>query len=225
MNPAWEVLSSANTLILLGIASAVLSTVAFVPYILDTISDKTQPQRASWLIWSVLGSIALFSQIYEGATSSLWFAGVQVSGTIIVFLLSIRRGNGSFLSKNDYLILFAASIGLTLWYFTENAAYALAITISISLLGGLATALKAYYDPDSETLSTWVISFIASACAMFSVGRVDLVLLAYPLYLFTLYLSFIVAITLGRARRSSISGGAAIPYYSRSARSVTRPVD
>ena len=139
--------------------------------------------------------------------------------------LSIRSGNGRFLSRNDYYILFAASIGLTLWYFTENAAYALAITISISLLGGLATALKAYSDPDSETLSTWVISFIGSACAMLSVGKVDLVLLAYPVYLFTLYLSFIVAITLGRARRSSISSSSMFTYFTRTARSVTRPID
>ncbi|MEM7255897.1 MAG: hypothetical protein AAF404_00755, partial [Pseudomonadota bacterium] len=151
----------------------------------------------------VLGSIALVSQIYEGATASLWFAGVQVTGTIIVFLLSITRGRGCFLTKNDYAILLAASAGLVLWYFTENAAYALAITISISLLGGLATAVKAYHYPESETLSTWVISFIASGCAMLSVGKVDFVLLAYPVYLFTLYLSFIVAIALGRARRSS----------------------
>ncbi len=222
MSSLWELITSVNTLVLFGIASGVLSTFAYIPYILDTIAKRTQPQRASWLIWSVLGSIAVFSQIYEGATASLWFAGVQVSGTIIVFCLSIRSGSGGFLSRNDYYILFAAAIGLVLWYFTENAAYALAITISISLLGGLATAIKAFYHPESETLSTWVVSFIASACAMISVGKMDFVLLAYPVYLFTLYLIFIVAIVLGRARRASTTVSAGILFYTRPMRATLR---
>ena len=33
---------------------------------------------------------------------------------------------------------------------------------------------------------TWVVSFIASICAAISVGKIDVVLLAYPAYLFTL---------------------------------------
>ena len=198
-----ELFTATNTLLFFGIASGILSTFAFIPYIIDTVTGRTQPQRASWLIWSVLGSIAFMSQIFEGATSSLWFAGVQVSGTIIVFALSIKGGKGSFLSKTDYAILLAATVGLVLWYFTETAAYALAITISISLLGGAATVVKAYRDPDSETLITWVISLIASVCAILSVGKFDLIILAYPLYLFTLYIAFVIAIVLGRLRKSS----------------------
>ncbi len=80
---------NADRLTYFGIFSGVLSTYAYIPYILDTLAKRTNPQRASWLIWSVLGSIAFFSQLFEGASSSLWFAGVQVTGTISVFLLSI----------------------------------------------------------------------------------------------------------------------------------------
>ncbi len=184
-----------------GVASGVLGTIAFVPYIADTLAGRTRPQRASWLIWSILGSIAVMSQIYEGATVSLWFAVVQVGGTIIVFVISIWAGTGRFLSKTDYYILGLASIGLLLWYFTETAAYALAITISISLLGGLATVVKAWHYPHSETLSTWVVALLASCFAILSVGDFNPIIVAYPLYLFTLYLAFIVAICLGRLRQ------------------------
>ena len=206
MFPLLELLASVEMQLIFGIASGVLSIFAFVPYILDTIARRTEPQRASWLIWAVLGSIAFMSQVFEGATSSLWFAGVQVASTIIILVLSIWVGTGKFLGKSDYMILVAASIGLLLWYFTDNAAYALAITISISLLGGMATIVKAYRDPESETLITWVVSLAASVCAILSVGVVDPTLLAYPLYLFILYLGFIVAIVSGRARdRASAS--------------------
>ena len=211
MFPLLELLASVEMQLIFGIASGVLSIFAFVPYILDTIARRTEPQRASWLIWAVLGSIAFMSQVFEGATSSLWFAGVQVASTIIILVLSIWVGTGKFLGKSDYMILVAASIGLLLWYFTDNAAYALAITISISLLGGMATIVKAYRDPESETLITWVVSLVASVCAILSVGVVDPTLLAYPLYLFTLYLGFIVAIVLGRARDKASAMTATIP--------------
>ena len=211
MFPLLELLASIEMQLIFGVASGVLSIFAFVPYILDTIARRTEPQRASWLIWAVLGSIAFMSQVFEGATSSLWFAGVQVASTIIILVLSIWVGTGKFLGKSDYMILVAASIGLLLWYFTDNAAYALAITISISLLGGMATIVKAYRDPESETLITWVVSLAASVCAILSVGVVDPTLLAYPVYLFTLYLGFIVAIVSGRARDSASAMTATIP--------------
>jgi len=200
MKAALEIFTATQWVLLFGVASGILSLLAYIPYIVDTATRRIQPQRASWLIWSVLGSIALGSQIYEGASASLWFAGVQVSGTVLVFVLSIRVGSGKYLTRIDYVILGIASVGLLLWYFTETAAYALTITISISLLGGIATAVKAYRDPESETLITWVIFLIASVLAIFSVGGTDLILLAYPLYLFTLYLVFVLAILFGRAR-------------------------
>ena len=186
---------------LFGIASAVLSIFAFFPYARDTIKGRTQPQRACWLIWSVLGSIALITQVVEGATESLWFAAIQVGWTVAIFILAIWRGTGRFLRAGDEYILAAAAMGLVLWAFTKDAAYALVITISISLLGGLATTVKAYRAPGTETLTTWVVSWVAAACAVVAVGTLDWILLAYPLYLLLLYTGIVVAIMLGRNRR------------------------
>lgn len=194
-----------SVLLILGILSGLLSTVAYIPYILDTLKQRTAPDRACWLIWSSLGSIAFFSQVYEGATSSLWFAGVQVSGTIIVFLLSIRFGAGEYLSMKNQTILLVAALGILAWYFTENAAYALAITISVSLLGGMVTVQKAFLNPESETLSTWLVSLVASACAVISVGKYDWTLLAYPLYLLTLYTAIVTAMMFGRMRKLTLA--------------------
>jgi hypothetical protein len=204
---------SLEFLVLLGILSGVLSTFAYLPYITDTISRRTRPQRASWLIWSVLGSIAFCSQLYEGATASLWFAGVQVTGTIVVFVLSIGLGVGGFFNRQDCFVLLGALAGLVLWYFTETAVYALCITISISLLGGSVTVLKAFRDPQGETMSTWFLSLIASACAIVSVGALDWVILAYPLYLFTLNGAIVVAMLLGQMRESEAAFDIEIGRY------------
>ncbi|MEM7242968.1 MAG: hypothetical protein AAF429_12350 [Pseudomonadota bacterium] len=185
----------------LALTSVILTLVGYAPYIIDTITGRTSPQRASWLIWSVLGAIAVASLIYEEAGASLWFAVAQVGGTILIYILSFVFGSGTHLRKSDYRVLAAAAFGLVLWYFTEQAAYALAITITISLLGGMMTIKKAFLDPESETLSTWAIFLGASVLALASVDQAELIYYAYPAYLFTLYLGIVLAIFAGKAVR------------------------
>ena len=50
-----EMLSDMTPLVIFGILPGVLSTFAFISYIRDTIAKRTEPQRASSLIWSALG--------------------------------------------------------------------------------------------------------------------------------------------------------------------------
>ena len=149
-------------LFICGIVAGVLSVFAYLPYIIETLKGQTQPQRSTWFIWSVLSSMSFFAQVMEGATDSLWFSGVQASGTILVSILSIRYGTGSFLNRADSFILMGAAAGLCLWYFTDNAVYALAISIGISALGSLLTIAKAYRDPDSESILSWLVSFTST---------------------------------------------------------------
>jgi len=187
-----------DTFLFFGVLSGLLSIFAFVPYIIDTIKGHTHPERACWFLWSVLGSISLASLLFEGAGASIWFVLVQVSGTIIVFLLSIRRGAGYYLSRRNKVVLTIAALGLGLWFVTDTPAYALLIAIGISLLGGVFTILKAYRAPQTETMVTWGISLAASVCALLSVPVWDPVLFAYPVYLFLLYAGIITAMVWGR---------------------------
>lgn len=187
----------------LGTLSAAIAAIGFLPYVIDTLTGRTRPQRSSWLIWMVLSTVSFFSQAHEGATDSLPFAGVMMSGTLTIFVLSIRRGVGGFAYQQDAWLLLAAAVGLVLWYMTDSAAYALALSISVSLLGGTLTVAKTYRDPYSETLPKWALSFLAAWFAAFSVGELDYVLLAYPLYMVVLNGAVIAASLAGRERWAS----------------------
>jgi len=191
---------------ILGVLSAVLSIMAYVPYMRDILRGKTQPQRACWLIWSLLCTMAFGAQYAEGATTTLWFAGAQVAGTLTVFLMSITYARGAFLTRPDERVVWIAVVGLVIWYFTEDAAYTLALTITISLLGGLLTLAKAYCRPGSETMMKWGLSFVAATCRIASVGTADWLLLAYPLYLFALNGMVVCAILCGRLAEGRTSG-------------------
>jgi hypothetical protein len=194
----FAIIGSAQVTNTFALLALLLSLLAFFPYIRDTIACRTQPQRASWLIWSVLSSIAFLTQIADGATTSLWFIGIQFSCTFLIFILSISRGYGSYLSKSNLNILAMAAVGLVLWYLFESTAYTLAMVIMISAIGGYATVVKAFSAPESETLSAWFLLMTASICGIASVGVLNWMHLAYPVYLFALYSSISIAIILGR---------------------------
>lgn len=194
-----------NALHMAGLCSAFLSIAAFYPYARDTWCGHTSPQRASWFIWSVLSSISFLSVWAEGSSAALWFVFVQCAGTIVIFLLSLKHGTGSLFRASDFTIVATATVGLVLWFLTQDPVYALAVSISISAVGGIATVRKSYLAPDTETRVTWSLLFFASLLGTLSVGTVDWMFLAYPIYLSLLYGAVLAAMTLGRTRSRRIS--------------------
>ncbi|HEX7042827.1 MAG TPA: hypothetical protein VF189_06250 [Patescibacteria group bacterium] len=182
---------------ILGIASGLISVSAYIPYIIDVIKKTTQPERASWLIWFVLTAIAFFSQLAKGASNSLWLPGIETCGLGIVLILSLKYGVGG-LVKKDLLALAAAGIGLILWYFTKEPAVALYIIIGIDSIGTVLTVQKAYEDPESETFITWVLVAVAGILSMIAVGKIDIILLSYPFYIFLANAAVAFAMMIGK---------------------------
>lgn len=185
---------------LLGILGGLISGLSYIPYIKDVLAKKTRPERASWIIWATLTAIAFFSQLAKGATSSLWLPFFETLGTSIVFLLSIKNGVGG-ATKRDIFILISAAIGLVLWYFTKEPAVALYIVIAVDATGTIPTIIKSYQEPETETFITWIMVTIAGIFAMFSVGKLDLILLSYPFYIFAANGAIALAMVLGKKKR------------------------
>lgn len=182
---------------ILGFAAGVISISGYFPYIRDVLKKTTTPERASWLIWDVLTAIAFFSQLAKGASASLWLPGLEICGLTTVLILAMLLGTGGF-SKKDIFALIAAAVGLILWYFTKEPAVALYIIIGIDAIGVVLSVQKAYDDPESETLITWVLVAIAGVLATIAVGRFDIVLLSYPIYIFLANAAIATAILLGK---------------------------
>ena len=113
----------------------------------------------------------------------------------------MKYGVGGF-SKRDYIALLVAAVGLTAWYLTKEAAVALYVVIMIDAAGTYLIVHKAYLNPGSETLISWVAATIAGLFAMFSVGSFNLILLSYPFYIFLANAAVVVAIQMGSQRET-----------------------
>lgn len=185
---------------LFGFISGFFATIEFIPYIRDILRGKTKPQRTTFFIYAILNTISFSSQLAKGATNSLWLPFVFFIGTLTVFILSIKNGVGGF-QKKDFVALFIAAVGLIAWYFTKEAAIALYLVILVDAAGTSLTIEKAYKNPESETIITWVLSSLAGLLALLSVGSLNPVLISFPLFIFFIDGAVVMAVLLGKRRK------------------------
>ncbi len=187
----------------IGLFSGILAICSYIPYTKDILSKRVKPERASWLIWGVLASIAFFSQLSKGAQQSLWFTGFDSIGAILTFVLAIKYGFG-IVKKRDTLALVFAGIGLIVWYLTNNAIFALIMTMLIDAIGVSLTVWKTYEHPETETYAMWLIVCVASILAIISVGKFDIILMIYPFYIFLANFAVVIAIFAGYRHRRKL---------------------
>src|SRR5687767_14476695 len=107
-------MSDAPFFAVVGLAAALLALLDPIPYVRDVLRRRTRPHRAAWLIWSVLAIVTFCAQVVDGATWSAAMLGVQAGTTLLVFMLSIRRGEGGAGYADAALLLLAAG-GILGW--------------------------------------------------------------------------------------------------------------
>jgi len=167
--------------VVLGLAAGLIGVLDTIPYVRDTLRGSTRPHRGTWLIWGVLAVVVSLSQYADGASWSLVMAGVQAVLTSLVFVLSIRRGEGG-VSRADITMIAIAGAGVIGWIAADEPLVATACVVAADLIGAGLMVPKTYRDPHSETLVTFAFASLGGALAAGAVGAIDVSLLLYPVY-------------------------------------------
>jgi len=196
---------SMNVFLALGLLAAAFGSIAFLVYIRAIIWGTVRPCRSTWLIWTALSSLSLASNISAGASTSVVFLGTQTGFTVIICLLSLRYGYGKVLTKGDAVMLGVAGLGLLAWWWSHSPVWALALSLGVSAVGGVATTLKSYRAPQSESMTCWAMSLLGAILGLVSVGKWEPILMAYPLYLTLLYGAILTALLLGRNKAEALA--------------------
>ena len=76
-----------------GIAAALLQILGFVVIGAAVLRGQAKPNRCSWLIWSVVASLAAAGSWQAGATWPLAGAAMNALGCVAILVLTWRRGN------------------------------------------------------------------------------------------------------------------------------------
>jgi hypothetical protein len=170
-----------EAVVVLGLAAGLIGVLDTIPYVRDTLRGSTRPHRGTWLIWGVLAVVVSLSQYADGASWSLVMAGVQAVLTSLVFVLSVRRGEGG-VSPADIRMIAIAGAGVTGWIVADEPIVATACVVAADLIGAALMVPKTYRDPQSETLITFAFASLGGALAAGAVGAIDVSLLLYPVY-------------------------------------------
>jgi len=167
-----------------AVISGLFALAASPPYIIDTLKGRTKPQRMTWFIFTALSTIALISQWSLGASWSLVFLALDALASLTVLILSLTYGVGGY-TRLDMFALVIAFGGAVVSILTDKPIVALLGVIIADLAGVLLTIKKTYEDPASETTLSWMLFGFAATFGALAVGRVELELLLYPIYIAT----------------------------------------
>lgn len=189
---------------LFALISGILLLISIPPYLIDILKGKTKPQRTTWLIWSILGSIAFVSQVYMHATWSLVLVGMDLLDVLVVFGFSIHYGVGGW-ARIDKLALVIATIGVAISFAAHQPLIALLGVIVAELAGTWLTIYKVYLAPESETAITWVLVGTASMFGTLAVGKLQFNLIIYPIYIVVANYAVAFVQALGRRARNSVA--------------------
>ena len=166
----------------LGTITIVLAIIGHAPYIKDTFKGKTQPHLFTWVIWSLVVSIAFLVQWTNEGGAGSWGTGVTALLVIIIAVLSIRKGTGD-ITKLDKVLFVSALIAIIPWYITKNPTVSIILISIIDACAFLPTIRKTMNDPSSETLITYVLNVARHGLSIIALSKLSFVTVLYPVYL------------------------------------------
>ncbi len=167
---------------IIGKLAGLVSFVAFLPYIISILRKKTVPNRAGWIIWTVVGLLLAWSYFSSGATHTIWVPVSYFIGPFIIMLLAIKYGQSGW-SRTDKACLLAAAVSVP-WIFLEPRV-AMIINIGIDLSGAIPTIRKAYLEPKTEDRLSWILWVFGNILNLFALERWTPSQVAYPIYMVT----------------------------------------
>lgn len=173
MQPSWQ---SA-----VGYAAGIISLAGFFPYAAAIVRRRARPNRATWLIWSVVSALLFASYDASVGGAARWVPLSDTVGTAAIAALSFRYGEGG-LGRFDLACLGLAILSAFAWMLTGSAEMALGMNVFVAVLGALPTVRKAHVDPASESLLTWCIFLAGNSLNLVAIEAWSVKSAAYPLY-------------------------------------------
>jgi len=180
-----------------GIASSIIAVVCFIPYIIDILKRKTEPHMYSWLIWTILQTIGVMAQLKEGAGYGAWALAIGAVFCFSIFLLSFKYGTRN-ISKFDTFCLIASICTIIIYFAIENPVWAIIAVAIVDFVGFLPTFRKGFEEPDTETVSTFVMSATANVLSLIALQNYNVTTVFYIASLFFTNSSFAIMILLRR---------------------------
>ena len=150
-------------------------------YARDTYRGLTQPNRVSWILWTIAPLLALSSEIHSHADWQ-WMMTLSVGvGPFIVVCASFANHGGVWkLGPFDIACGLASVIGLVVWLVTANDTVALGAFMVADGMASLPTVRKAWLAPETETIWPYATALVSSSLTLATVTAWTSANMAFP---------------------------------------------
>lgn len=182
-----------NLVVVLTALGIGLTTLAIIPYLIDTIRGNTKPRIVTWIIWIITNGIASLAAFYSREYPTALLLATVVVLMLIIVSAGWRKGDKS-IQKIDIGCFIGAIFGIILWRLLGSADISIIILIATEIIGGLPTIIHAWEKPTEETFVTYFVTFLGSLCILITVDSFTITGFAYPLHmvLFNILISLII---------------------------------
>jgi hypothetical protein len=167
--------------IFFGAVAAILAFVSSIIYIKDIFRGNTKPHTYTWLIWSIVTTIAFFGQWVSGGGPGSWATGVAAIVTIFTLILSLKGGYGTKdITNFDKICLVLSLVAILPWLLVKSVLWSVILATLIDLIAFFPTMRKTWNAPRSESLGSMYVDAVKHGMSVFSMNSYSLVNLIYP---------------------------------------------
>lgn len=184
----------------LVIISVVISVGGSYPYIRDTLSGKTKPNRVSWLMWSLAPLISLGAALSSGG--DLW-ANVRVFAAgfvpLVIFCVSFINPKSYWkLTFFDLVCGLCSVLAIILWIIIDSPRLAIILALLGDGFAAFPTIIKVWKFPETETGLTFMAWLVSAIIILPSIPIWNIENAAFQIYL--LAVNFFIVLLIYRKK-------------------------
>ena len=147
-------------------AMVALVASAFFVFIINMLKAETQPPRAAWLAWTLVDGVTGASMLAKGVMNAQ-LATVVLGAVITTLILCFMKAKGP-LVRMDKIGLGAAVVGMGLWLITSEPMVALAISLGVTMIGGVLAGKASWKSPKGDDRVARTLWACASSLVLMS---------------------------------------------------------
>ncbi len=145
-----------------GVLAAVVSVIAFFPYIFAILKGQTKPSGASWWAWTAITFVTVSSSWFAGASWQVLFLPLTLCfSQLAVAILSIKHGDNNWDITNK-LAIGGAFLGVVLWLLTGQPLVALIIAILADICASIPNFRHVFTHPEQENQLSWALGWLTA---------------------------------------------------------------
>jgi hypothetical protein len=171
--------------LLLGIASAIVAFVNYLPYLIGVVRQTLHPHAFSWIIFTIITATISVAQLTEGAGPGAWATGATSITTFLIACFALKNG-GYRVTRSDKLSFVGALVAIPAWIITANPLVAVIILTIIEALGFFPTYRKAWRKPHDESILAFSLTILKYVLALGAMQTYTLTTVLFPIALLIL---------------------------------------